>query len=425
MKNNTLLPADTYIVLNKTILTEVDKDNLLSLYGPIIGPLAVNLYLVLWRDLGFLELQSIDYSHHHLMTVLQSDLASIKKARESLESFGLLKTYIKQNEINEYIYELYSPLSSYEFFNHPVFNIILFNNIGKVEYDILKKCYENINFSLKDYNDISVNIKDIYKSIPMCDVVNDDMRSRNIINTTALDIVDFDFIISSIPEHVINEKAFNKKTRELINNIAFLYNLDNLKVCELIRSVVEDKGFIDKEELRKTARKYYQYNNSGSLPTLIYRTQPDYLKSPDGDTSKRGKILYVFENTSPYDFLKSKYKGGNPTSKDLKLLEMLVIDLNLKPAVVNVLIDYVLKINNNKLNSAFVEVIAGQWKRSGVETAEEAMQLAEKEHNKKTKKVKEEKEKIKTPVWFDEKYEKEDISEDERNELVDLLKDFR
>ncbi len=425
MKNNTLLPADTYIVLNKTILTEVDKDNLLSLYGPIIGPLAVNLYLVLWRDLGFLELQSIDYSHHHLMTVLQSDLASIKKARESLESFGLLKTYIKQNEINEYIYELYSPLSSYEFFNHPVFNIILFNNIGKVEYDILKKCYENINFSLKDYNDISVNIKDIYKSIPMCDVVNDDMRSRNIINTTALDIVDFDFIISSIPEHVINEKAFNKKTRELINNIEFLYNLDNLKVCELIRSVVEDKGFIDKEELRKTARKYYQYNNSGSLPTLIYRTQPDYLKSPDGDTSKRGKILYVFENTSPYDFLKSKYKGGNPTSKDLKLLEMLVIDLNLKPAVVNVLIDYVLKINNNKLNSAFVEVIAGQWKRSGVETAEEAMQLAEKEHNKKTKKVKEEKEKIKTPVWFDEKYEKEDISEDERNELVDLLKDFR
>ena len=37
---------------------------------------------------------------------------------------------------------------------------------------------------------------------------------------------------------------------------------------------------------------------------------------------------------------------------------------------------------DNKLNQAFVETIAGQWVRSGVETADEAMRLAEAEQKK-------------------------------------------
>ena len=37
MKLVTLLPADQYVVVNKTILTEIDKKNLIYLYEPIIG----------------------------------------------------------------------------------------------------------------------------------------------------------------------------------------------------------------------------------------------------------------------------------------------------------------------------------------------------------------------------------------------------
>ena len=122
----------------------------------------------------------------------------------------------------------------------------------------------------------------------------------------------------------------------------------------------------------------------------MYRTQPEYLKSPSGDTSKKGRIIEVFENTSPYDFLKSKYQNGNPTQRDLKLLEYLLVDVELKPAVVNVLIDYVLKKNNNKLNTAFVETIAGQWKRLNIQTAKDAMEVAEKEHKKYTNRLQKE-----------------------------------
>jgi len=424
MKVRTLLPADQYIVVNKTILTEIDKKNLINLYEPIIGANAVSLYLTLWSDLDKLEIMSIDYNHHHLMTILKSDLNTIKLSREALEATGLLKTYFKSGEINNYVYELYSPLSASEFFNHPIFNVVLYNNIGKMEYEMLKKQYGKINVDLKEYEDITKRIDETFEAVNSGYSV--DARERTVMSISTINQVDFDLIIETLPRHLLNDRTFNKKNKELINNLAFIYDLDTLKVIEILRMVLNENGYLNKELLRKTARKYYQFNNGG-LPTLLYRSQPEYLKSPVGDNTKRGKIIGVFENTTPYDFLKSKYKGSNPTSRDLKLLESLLIDLELKPAVVNVLVDYVLRKNDNKLTTSFVETIAGQWKRAGIETARDAMELAEKEHKKYNKQLKNKPtvKKNDEPIWFNQNIEKETISDEEKEELAELLKEFR
>ena len=140
MRKISLLPADSYTVINKTLLTDLDKKNLINLYEPIVGCLAISLYLTLWSDLDKTETISKDFTHHHLMTFLKAKLDYIKEARESLEAVGLIKTYIKQDkDINHYIYELYSPISAYDFFNHPVLNVVLYNNIGENEYKNLVK----------------------------------------------------------------------------------------------------------------------------------------------------------------------------------------------------------------------------------------------------------------------------------------------
>ncbi len=423
MKLITLLPADKYVVVNKTMLTDRERKNLISLYEPIIGYAAVSLYLTLWRDLDRLELVSMDYNHHHLMSLLKCNLDTIKEAREALESVGLVKTYLKEGELNSYVYELYSPLSPKEFFNHPIFNVVLYNNLGKMEYELLKKEYQEYKIELKDYIDISKNIDTTYKSSSNFSF---DAIGKNENTITLQDQVDFDLLFSSLPKGILNEKSLNKKLKELINNLAFVYNFDTLKMVEMIRLVINDKGYIDKDSLRKMCRKYYQYNNNGKLPTLVYRTQPEYLKNPRGDASNRGKIIAVFENTTPYDFLKSKYKGSNPTSRDLRLLETLLVDLNLKPAVVNVLIDYVLKKNDNKLNQAFVETIAGQWKRMGIETAEDAMNTAIKENKKYNKRITTKNvNKSLEPVWFNEKLESENMSQEEEQELESILNKYK
>ena len=135
MNKNELTEADIYKVLNKGIITN-DKINIIyDLYQPIIGYTAVSLYLTLLNDLSR---KKESFTHYHLMTSMQLKLDSIKDARIKLEGIGLLKTYVKNGEIDEYLYILFSPLSAYEFFNHPILNVVLYNNIGMKEYELLQ-----------------------------------------------------------------------------------------------------------------------------------------------------------------------------------------------------------------------------------------------------------------------------------------------
>lgn len=424
---NSLLPADTYTIINQTILTEVDKKIIISLYEPIIGPIAVSLYLTLWADLDKLEIMSKDFTHHHLMTILKTKLVDIENARKSLEAVGLLKSYIKRNDnINEYLYELYSPLSASEFLNHPVLSVLLLNNIGENEYNIILNNYKRHTFSKGDYEEITSSMNETFKSVNES-VYEENIRSVKKLGVNIESSIDFELLESTLPKGLVTSKTFNKKTRDLINQLAFIYNIDSIKMSEIIRLVIDEYGIINKDKLRISTRKNYEYNNNGSLPTIVYRTQPEYLKSPRGDLSNRGKMIHVFENTKPYDFLKSKNRGIKPTSRDLKLLEHLAVDFDLPPGVINVLVDYALLVNNGKLNSAYLETIAGDWSRRNVKTVEDAMSIAEKGHKKNVKVVKEitKKDVVNVPAWMDKDNKSEKMSEEELAELESMFEEFR
>ena len=148
------------------------------------------------------------------------------------------------------------------------------------------------------------------------------------------------------------------------------------------------------------------------------------MKEANGNNSKRGRIIKVFETYSPLEFLRAKYKGVKPIDKDIKILESLVMDLKLNPAVVNVLIDYALKTNNNKLVKNYVESIAAQWKRSGIETASEAMNIAEKEHKKRFKDSKKTKVEV-VPQWFNQELDSKELPEDEEEDFKNFIEEIR
>lgn len=421
-----VLPADSYIVVNKTIITEVDKQILIDLYQPIIGNKAVSLYLTLFNDLEKNAFVTGEFTHHHLLSVMQMPLKDIVFAREKLEGIGLLKTYFKKGSVNSYVYLLYGMLSANEFFNHPIFNMVLYNNVGKLEYNKLVSRYKLPRVVLKDYEDISLKFDEVYTSVPVNSFFNnDEIISRKKGEVLFKDVVDFELLISGLDNSIISDRAFNKDVRNLINNLSFLYNIDISTMQGLIRTCINEKGLIDRDLLRKGARNFYQFENSGNLPTIVHYSQPEYLKSPSGDTSKRGKMIYTFENTNPYQFLKSKYKNGKVVTRDLQIVENLLLDLKLSPGVVNVLLDYVLRVNNKKLNKSFIETIASHWKRLGIETVPEAMNACIKEHKKSSKKgVKVNKSEEKVPDWFNQTVEKKSDSKEEE-ELAKMINSYK
>lgn len=421
-----LLPADTYIVENSSILTEIDKKVIINLYEPIIGSNSVSLYLTLWSDLDKMELISSNYTHHHLMTILKSNLENIKIARESLEAVGLIKTFIKESDnINEYIYELYSPLSAYEFLNHPVLSVLLLNNIGEIEFNNIKRYYRKRSIPKTDYKEITSTMNETFKIVESSTVIDDNIRKFNKLGINLDNNLDYDLIEASIPRGLLNSKALNKKTKELINQLAFVYNLDSIKMSNIIIASVDTVGLIDKDKLRQNARSNYQYNNSGDLPTLIYRTQPAYLKTPSGDTSNKGKIIYAFENTRPYDFLKIKNKNVEPTPRDLRILEHIAVDFNLPAGVINVLVDYTLKVNDGTLSKAYIETIASEFSRKGIKTVPDAMNTLIKNRNKGINTVKNTKKIVKEPAWLNSNFAPEKMSEEEMQELQNMFEEFR
>lgn len=425
-----VLPADIYVVVNKTVFNDNDRRILTMLYQPIIGSSAVNLYFTLWSFLDRNEIKSLEWTHHHLMVNMGLKLDYIIEAREKLEGIGLLKVYVKKGNVNNFIYELYSPIDASQFFNNPILNVALYNNLGKQEYEKTLSYFKIPRIVMTDYEEITCKFNEIYDSCSgnLLDYNFDDIRHKNRIGFSVEPKFDLDNIIGIIPEEMLNYRSFTKEIRDFIYKLSFIYNLNEDNLSNIIRNSINEKHNIDREMLKINCRNFYNFENSGKLPSLIYRNQPEYLRKPAGDTSKRAKTIYYFETTSPYEFLYQKNNNTEPNGRELKIIEYLMIDLNMNPGVVNVLVDYVLRINNNKLVKSFVDSIASQWVRSKVETVEQAMNLAEKEYkNKKNieRKVIKNINVVDKPEWFNKEIEEVSVSLDKQIEFEKKLKELR
>ena len=428
MRKIEVLPADSYIVFNKSIITEKDQRIISMLYQPIIGHVATSLYFTLLSDLSVDGLISDEKTHHYIVSRMQLKLDDIVEAREKLEAIGLIKTYIKKDNINQYVYLLYSPLEANDFFNHPILNIVLYNNLGKKEYERVVNYFKIPNVSLRGYEDITCSFDEVFSSVRGTVSEKDNnfykRESNNIVIKS-----DIDF---SLLSNNSNDKYLTNEIKELINYLSYIYKISTSEMQNIIKISLNEKGFIDKSLLRKNCRDYYKFDNQGNLPTLIYNKQPEFLKKPEGDNSKKAKMIYTFENITPYQLLKAKYKGAEPTERDMRLVENLMIEQKLNPGVVNVLISYVLKTNNEQLKKNYVETIAGQWKRSNIETVEEAMAIAEKEHKKMKKMLTPKKEvtskavskKEEVPVWFNKEHDVDTASDEDVEELDKLLNEL-
>ena len=428
MEKYNLVPADTYVVVNKTILHNEDRKIITSLYLPIIGTDAVMLYFTLWADLDNSEILSSEFSHQKLVSSLRITINELQTSFDKLEAIGLIKAFIKEGNVNNYIYEIFSPVSASEFLSHPILNIVLYSNVGKREYDNLVKAFKIPRLNTSNYKDITKSFNDVFESTSMTsyDLSLEDIRKYNKLKLNINSNFDFNFLISSMPKNLDTSKMFSKDIKELIINLSFIYDIDAIKMANIVKVSLNDNGTINRESLRKNSRNFYQFSNGGLLPTIIDNNQPEYLRKPIGDTSRRAKMIYTFETISPRELLINKNNGNEPTPRDLKLIEDLLVDYKLKPGVVNVLLDYAINVNNKKLTRGFVETIAGEWQRKGIETVEDAMNNCEKVHKKSSKRnYKDDNVNMKTPDWFDKEIDKSNVSDGEENQLEELLKEYK
>ena len=91
-----------------------------------------------------------------------------------LQFNAALERFKKEN-VNNYVYVLYAPLSASEFLNHPILNVVLYNNIGKVEYEKQVDKYRTRRLNIKDYEDITTSFDSVFTSVNGYSYNNDDI----------------------------------------------------------------------------------------------------------------------------------------------------------------------------------------------------------------------------------------------------------
>jgi replication initiation and membrane attachment protein DnaB len=123
---------------------------------------------------------------------------------------------------------------------------------------------------------------------------------------------------------------------------------------------------------------------------------------------------------SPVSFLQSFQNGAQVTRAEKKILEHLSMDMNFSNEVINVMIEYILKISSNRLNSKFVDAVASEWARDGIATKEQA--IAETQKKLPAQRTRRSNVRIDTPDW----YKKQQAGETPQQEQADadLIRKF-
>ncbi|WP_428912642.1 replication initiation and membrane attachment family protein [Niallia sp. Krafla_26] len=458
-----LLPIDHYVVTANGLLHDYDRKILTFLYQPLIGAGCLSLYMTLWAELEENRLWSHSHSHHSLMNFMDVNLKEIYEKRLKLEAIGLLKTFVKQEEEGHrlFIYEMQPPLSAQQFLSDGMLNIYLYRKIGRAQFARVKRFFSDKSLDTTEFEDVTRAFQDVFSSGHTNLLAYDEETKQELevadgeqfigrnegTPVKVKDDFNFDLLFAGLHESLISKEAFTKKVLEAISSLSFLYGIDAMQMKNIVISAIQEDNKIDIEELRKSARDWYQLEHYDNLPALIENTQPVIYQTINKEPqTQEEKLIHYFETTSPLQYLKDIGGGAEPSKADVKIIEDVMFGQKLNPGVLNVLIDNVMRKTDMKLTKSYVEKIASHWARKNIKTVKEAMDLAKKEHRqylewaegkKNPKQGNSTKKPIRTeilPDWFDDDGKRTDKKEPakadgdlerKKQELEEMMKKLR
>ena len=327
--------------------------SLVSLYQPLISRDAVCLYLTLLCE-G--QNQKSAESHQRLGLILNLSMDDIERARVHLEEFLLLRCYVKEDgPRSSYLYVLNPPLSVKSFLSSTQLMDFLNRTLG--EKTAAQTCarLETGRLSSEGYHEITrqvsyhtgkgraFNTEVVYSHIePRYDFAADD---------TAINF-DYETFIATTTALVFPAELRTQENLKLIGKLATIYGLSPERMRILVSRCVNIAAMtFDADRLKALA---------------AAEKHPDVTQAKD---------VY---SLPPVSFLQARQNGAAVSLSDKKLLERLSMDMHFPPEVINVMIEYILRVSQNRLIPTFVDMVAGEWSRDGVRTKEDAIAEAKK-----------------------------------------------
>ena len=369
-----ILSENDYLdVKLNSLIADYDNETICNLYQPIIGYGAVAIYFTLVWEAKNQSLTSV-ISHNQLFNRLQIAPGDFIACRKKLEGVGLLKTYLEEStNMKIYHYQIFAPKTPFKFFDDALLFGMLIKAIGDTDAKRFKTIYSFTSEEEKG-TDISSSFIDAYQPnfddpafIEATKGINAIGRRNGKINSE----FNYDAFFRSLSEiSQIKSDAFTKKDMKEIERLATLNGIGETDAANAVASIYDPylgKGkHVDFDKLAKIFQEraaFSTYKNS-----LFNRSN----NTNSGETDLAIKIN-IMEKYAPKEYLAILQNGSQPAMSDLKIVDDLSKKFRLSNPVINVVIDYVLRINNNILYKGLCEKIAASLAREGVQTTIDAM----------------------------------------------------
>ncbi|MCH4206851.1 MAG: DnaD domain protein [Solobacterium sp.] len=372
---------------------------LCSLYQPLTGSLAIMLYLTMYSE-G--RLQHTQENHARLCTLLNCSIDDLERARVQLEQVLLVKTFRQeQDQRSSYVYLLNAPLPPASFLSSREFTSEFVRIMGKKDADLSISKLSSGRLSTSGYQDVTRPVSHSFAPGTIePEETSSHIEPRYSFSDSDVTInFDYEHFIATTSTLVFPSELRTQEVMSLIGRIATLYGLSADRMRILVSwSVNLSTMTFDSDKLKLLAEK----------------SKPDVTKAKD---------LY---SLPPVSFLQAKQNGAPVSLADKKILENLLVNYKFKPEIINIMVEYILKISQNRLIKNFVEMVAGEWSRDQVDTRDKAIA----ETKKKLKGVRSMHEDV-LPAYMDNLNEKIDeaehseVSEEDRKAIEEMIEKMR
>lgn len=365
------------------------------LYLPLIG----NDAAILYHTLVSVGSRTPKIKNHILIQkISRLSMENMEKSRHVLEQYLLVKTFYDAAE-NRYLYKVFMPKDGNDFLRHEVFGRLYMKEMGKEVYEFHKQCFSKPYEDKSTYQEITIPFVNVIKE-DWQDTQEDAFRKlkpkQNSLYQNDIPLsFNYDRFLNGLSQIVFPSTARSEKNLRIIGELATIHGIDEITMRKLVSKSMDLKtNDLDVERLKRKVR--------NTKPTVSIKENKDPYQLP------------------PVAFLQNLQHGVKVSRSDSYLIETLISEYKMKPEVVNVLIEYVLKTKNQQFPKAYVEKVASTWVRLGIDTSEKALAQIKEETNKPVKTKNTNKQEL--PSWYqnpDEiKVDVDDFNEEE------LLKDL-
>ncbi len=389
--------STNYQVVTNCNFTLEDYKLIVKYYQPIVGTYASSLYLTLVNELNDIFNSKV-YNIKKLQKLTNMSLDQVYKSILILGKVGLANIY-QSNDRDEYIFDMIKPKDQHDFFMDNVLCKALQENLGSELFSLFVDENRRIPYSFNNYTLINSNLN----------IKSQDTKASKDYYLRLFSGLGLANMPREI-EELANFSYANKLTVEEINDTVQKTSINDIVNVYSFKSVIK----------------------------LSKLSKGDVLNSKqvdEGEIFSSEDYFNIVDHTPSEVFLKRLNNGRKLSSGESSIINILRMDYRLLDPVINVLIDYVFKVNTMILNRSLVESIAASWQRNNISTSRQAVNFV-KDYNKKKKQASMSKSNnvqmaSNTPEWLVEqvnnKNENKIISDEIQfsdTEIVENSKDF-